>query len=90
MAQRYARELDSVFALVMNFQGDPEVTLTTLNTRGQYLRVPCLLAGHGDTEGMKFADSGQLCFECRQMQLLKDYVFRRTPSSAFQGEQSNI
>ena len=83
MAQRCAGELDSVFALVTNFHRDPEVTVTTLSTRGQYLRVPHLLAGHGDTEGMKFADTGQLCFEYKEMQFLKDYVFRRTPSRAF-------
>lgn len=63
MAQHYARELDSAFALVVNFQGDPEVTITTLNTCGQCLRLSHLLAGRGDTEGMKFADTGQLCFE---------------------------
>lgn len=63
MAQCNFGELDIVFASVMNFQGDPRVTLTTLNTRGQYLCVPHLLAGQGDTEGMEFTGSGQLCFE---------------------------
>lgn len=87
MAQRYPGELGSVFALAMNFQGDPEITSTTLNARGQCLRVPHSLAGHGDTERMESADTVQLCFEYKQMQLLKDYVFRRT-SPAFQGEQS--
>lgn len=71
---------------VMNFQEDPGLTLTPLGTRGQCLCVPHSLAGHGDTEGMEFADTGQLRFEQEQTRFLKGYVFRRTPSPAPQGE----
>lgn len=48
---------------IMELQSSPGTTksplnhmpLTALNTHGWYLRVPHLLAAHGDTEGMKFA-----------------------------------